>query len=118
VAGVIAGTALAVPTAAFAATGSPPGPGSLADAEVLGALAPARLAVVTSGPARPFVLDLGAQARLCPADGKAVSGSLRLPAEALIRLVTGRLDRAHTPAGTVAEGRSSLEELRRLYPGS
>jgi hypothetical protein len=63
------------------------------------------------------VLDLGAQARLDPADDGEVSGSLRLPAEALIRLVAGRLDPAHTPAGTVAEGRPSLEELRRLYPG-
>jgi uncharacterized protein (TIGR03083 family) len=72
---------------------------SMADAEVLGALAPARLTVVTSDPARRFVLDLGAQARLCPADDGEVSGSLRLPAEALIRLVTGRLDPAHTPRG-------------------
>jgi uncharacterized protein (TIGR03083 family) len=90
---------------------------SMADAQVLGALAPARLTVVTSGPARRFVLDLGAQARLDPADDGEVSGSLRLQAEALIRLVAGRLDPAHTPAGTVAEGRPSLEELRRLYPG-
>jgi len=72
---------------------------SMADAEVLGALAPARLAVTTSAPARRFVLDLGAQGRLCPADDGEVSGSLRLPAEALIRLVTGRLDPAHTPRG-------------------
>jgi hypothetical protein len=90
---------------------------SLADAEVLDTLAPARLTVVTSDPARQFMLDLGAQARLCPAEDGQVSGSLRLPAEALIRLVTGRLDPAHTPAGTVAEGRPSLDELRRLYPG-
>jgi hypothetical protein len=47
-----------------------------------------------------------------------VSGSLWLPAEALVRLVAGRLDPAHTPAGTRAEGRPSLNELRRLYPGS
>lgn len=90
---------------------------SLADAEVLGALAPARLAVVTSDPARRFVLDLGAQARLCPADDGEVSGSLRLPAEALVRLVSGRLDPAHTPVGTVAEGRPSLHQLRQLYHG-
>jgi hypothetical protein len=94
-----------------------PSGASMADAEVLGALAPARLAVVTSNPARRFVLDLGAQARLRPADDRKVSGSLQLPAEALIRLVTGRLDPAHTPAGTVAEGRPSLDELRQLYHG-
>jgi hypothetical protein len=85
---------------------------------VLGALAPARLALETSDPAQRFVLDLGVQARLCAAAGEEVSGSLRLPAEALIRLVTGRLDPAHTPAGTRAEGRPSLDELRRLYAGS
>lgn len=90
---------------------------SMADAEVLGALAPARLTVATSDPARQFVLDLSSQARLCPAEDGKVSGSLRLPTEALVRLVTGRLDPAHTPAGTVAEGRPSLDELRRLYPG-
>jgi uncharacterized protein (TIGR03083 family) len=90
---------------------------SMADAKVLGALAPARLAVATTDPARQFVLDLGARARLCPADDGQVSGLLRLPAEALARLITGRLDPAHTPAGTVAEGRPSLEELRPLYPG-
>jgi uncharacterized protein (TIGR03083 family) len=89
----------------------------LVDAEALGALAPARLAIETSDPDQRFILDLGVQARLVPADGGEVSGSLRLPAEALVRLVTGRLDPAHTPAGTRAEGRPSLDELRRLYPG-
>ena len=91
---------------------------SLADTETLGDLAPARLAVETSDPTRRFILDLDAQARLCPADEGETSGSLRLPAEALARLITGRLDSAHTPAGTRAEGRPSLDELRRLYPGS
>jgi hypothetical protein len=90
---------------------------SLADAETLGALAPARLAVTTSDPSCRFVLDLAARARLCPADDEEVSGSLRLPTEALARLVTGRLDPAHTPAGTIAEGRPFLDQLRRLYHG-
>jgi uncharacterized protein (TIGR03083 family) len=94
-----------------------PSGASMADAEVLGTLAPARLAVATSDPPCQFVLDLGTQARLYPADDREVSGSLRLPTEALIRLVMGRLDPAHTPAGTVAEGRPSLHELRRLYAG-
>jgi hypothetical protein len=62
------------------------------------------------------VLDLGEQAHLGPADGGAVSGSLRLPTEALVRLFTGRLDPAHTPASTVSEGQPSLDALRRLYP--
>jgi len=91
---------------------------SLVDDKVLGALAPARLAIETSDPARRFVLALGDQAHLGlgPAEDGEVSGSLRLPTEALVRLFTGRLDPAHTPAGTRAEGRPSLDELRRLYP--
>jgi uncharacterized protein (TIGR03083 family) len=90
---------------------------SLVDTAVLGRLAPARLAVATSDPVKRFTLDLGVQARLCPAEDGAVSGSLQLPTEALVRLVAGRLDPVHTPAGTRAEGRPSLNELRRLYPG-
>jgi uncharacterized protein (TIGR03083 family) len=89
----------------------------LVDAEMLAALAPARLAVATSDPAQRLVLDLGTHARLGPAGDGEVSGSLRLPAEALARLVTGRLDPAHTPADTDTEGRPSLDELRRLYRG-
>jgi uncharacterized protein (TIGR03083 family) len=91
---------------------------SLADPEVLGALAPARLAVTTSDPTQRLVLELAAQARLCPAGDGEVSGSLRLPAEAFARLLAGRLDPAHTPKGTSTEGRPSLDALRRLYPGS
>jgi uncharacterized protein (TIGR03083 family) len=90
---------------------------SRVNAAVLGTLAPARLAVATSDPAGRFVLDLDVQACLRPAGDGDVSGSLRLPTEALIRLVTGRLDAAHTPEGTVAEGRPSLDELRQLYAG-
>jgi uncharacterized protein (TIGR03083 family) len=94
-----------------------PSGASLVDPTALARLAPARLDIATSGPAQRFVLDLGAQARLCPAEDGKVSGSLRLPTEALVRLVTGRLDPAHTPAGIFAEGRPFLDELRRLYPG-
>jgi len=40
---------------------------------------------------------------------------LRLPAEALVRLVYGRLDPAHTPA---LEARGvDVDELRRIFPG-
>jgi uncharacterized protein (TIGR03083 family) len=88
---------------------------SLVDPQVLSALAPARLAIQTCDPAHRFVLDLGERARLGPADGGEVSGSLRLPTEALARLLTGRLDPAHTPASTRTQGRPSLDELRHLY---
>jgi uncharacterized protein (TIGR03083 family) len=93
---------------------------SLANPAELERLAPARLTVATSDPTLRFVLELGAQACLRPATAPAtaeVSGSLWLPAEALVRLVTGRLDPAHTPTGVRADGRPSLKELQELYPG-
>ena len=43
------------------------------------------------------------------------SHDLRLPGEAFIRLVYGRLDSAHTPP--VETGSTDLDELRRLFPG-
>jgi hypothetical protein len=41
---------------------------------------------------------------------------LRLPAEALLRLVYGRLDSDHTPASVDAGGHP-LDSLRRAFPG-
>ena len=40
---------------------------------------------------------------------------LRLPAEALIRLIYGRLDPAHTPPAEARE--VDLDELRQMFPG-
>jgi len=42
--------------------------------------------------------------------------SLQLPAEAFVRLVTGRMDRRHTPDRLVAKG-IELDQLRALFPG-
>ena len=44
------------------------------------------------------------------------SAWLRLPAEALVRLVYGRLDGEHTPASVQAEG-VDLADLRATFPG-
>ena len=41
-------------------------------------------------------------------------GTLELPSAALLRLVYGRLDRRHTPAGVHVEGRADLDELRQI----
>ena len=68
--------------------------------------------IVTTDPARTFVLDLGAPS-LEPGAG-AGTDPLVLPAEALIRLVYGRLDADHTPAG-VDDAR--LPGLRTAFPG-
>ncbi len=40
---------------------------------------------------------------------------LRLPAEAFVRLVYGRMDEAHTPA--VESAGVELDELRQIFPG-
>ena len=47
--------------------------------------------------------------------GTEVDGEVRLPAEALLRLLYGRLDPEHTPAYT-AEG-IDLDRLRAVFPG-
>jgi hypothetical protein len=52
---------------------------------------------------------------LTAAGGEDGPPDLRLPAEAFIRLVYGRLDSAHTPP--VETGSTHLDELRRLFPG-
>jgi len=44
----------------------------------------------------------------------ATSPEVELPAEAFARLVYGRLDGEHTPAG---EHGSALDILRRVFPG-
>jgi uncharacterized protein (TIGR03083 family) len=74
-----------------------------------------RLRIQTSDPERHFILDTGTAVTLTAADGEDGPPDLRLPAEAFIRLVYGRLDSAHTPP--VETGRTDLDELRRLFPG-
>jgi uncharacterized protein (TIGR03083 family) len=78
-----------------------------------------RVSVATDGPDRRFLLvsdDDGVQ--LHPVDdltGDHGTPSLELPAEAFIRLVYGRLDPDHTPAGSRDQG--TLDLLRRTFPG-
>ena len=76
-----------------------------------------RLHVSASGPQRDFTLESGETVTLAPsAAGEDTElPELRLPAEALVRLVYGRLDPAHTPP--VETRGVDLDELRRLFPG-
>ena len=77
-----------------------------------------RVHVSTSGPQRDFTLETGDAVTLEPAAAGEREGSgpeLRLPAEALIRLVYGRLDPAHTPP--VETRGVDLGELRPMFPG-
>ncbi len=53
--------------------------------------------------------------RLEPAEADGSLPHLRLPAEALVRLVYGRLDPAHPPP--VETSQVDLDELRQIFPG-
>ena len=70
-----------------------------------------------SDPQRDFTLESGDTVTLAPsAPGEDPElPDLQLPAEALVRLVYGRLDPAHTPP--VETRGVDLDELRRLFPG-
>jgi len=80
-----------------------------------------RVNVRTTAPARSFMLDVtsdgvtlhaAAEVASEPADAR-----LTLPAAALVRLVYGRLDPAHTPAEVEVSGAVTLDELRAVFPG-
>jgi uncharacterized protein (TIGR03083 family) len=77
------------------------------------------LHVVTTDPHRAFTLSLGGDAvTLTPTALTSATDvgppDLELGADALIRLVYGRLDPDHTPA---VQGAVDLEVLRRVFPG-
>jgi uncharacterized protein (TIGR03083 family) len=76
-----------------------------------------RLHVSASGPQRDFTLESGETVTLTPSAAGEDAGlpELRLPAEALVRLVYGRLDPGHTPP--VETRGVDLDELRRMFPG-
>jgi uncharacterized protein (TIGR03083 family) len=77
-----------------------------------------RVHVSADDPQRHFTLETGETVTLEPAaaeEREEDGPELRLPAEALIRLVYGRLDPAHTPP---VEARGvDLDELRPIFPG-
>jgi uncharacterized protein (TIGR03083 family) len=76
------------------------------------------ITIVTTEPTRQLVLNLSGQgSSLSPLDGTVdADAELRLPAEAFVRLVYGRLDPEHTPAEVEAEG-VELDYLRQVFPG-
>lgn len=78
-----------------------------------------KVRVTTTNPERTFILETGDAVTLVAADGEAPPelglSELRLPAEAFVRLLYGRLDPDHTPP---AESTGvDLAELRALFPG-
>jgi uncharacterized protein (TIGR03083 family) len=74
-----------------------------------------RLQVSTSNPERHFLLETGEAVSLTESGGEEDLPELRLPAEAFVRLVYGRLGPHHTPP-VEADG-VDLDELRQIFPG-
>jgi uncharacterized protein (TIGR03083 family) len=74
--------------------------------------------VTTSGPDRELALTIGEPSTMEPwsDDRAAPDATLVVPAEAFIRLLYGRLDADHTPAGITTSG-ITLDELRSVFPG-
>jgi hypothetical protein len=78
---------------------------------------PIRIRVVTSDPARDLTLAVDDEVRLEGSDSGATGGVLRLPAEALVRLVYGRLDDNHTPTIELDAPGLTLDRVRAVFPG-
>jgi uncharacterized protein (TIGR03083 family) len=77
---------------------------------------PATLTVRTTSPDMTLGLTLAEQARLTGAPERS-DGELHLPAEALPRLLTGRLRNADEARGARVDGAVCLDDLRRVFPG-
>ena len=76
----------------------------------------AEVLVTLTGPDRQFGLSLGQTPSFVetPAEPDV---TLTLPAEAWLRLATGRLRPEHTPDSVAVTGDLSLDDLRRVFPG-
>jgi len=78
-----------------------------------------RARIKVSDPDRDYLMIVADAVSMAdwPAGGLAdAHAEIAMPAEALLRLVYGRLDPEHTPASVVAEG-ADLDRLRAVFPG-
>jgi uncharacterized protein (TIGR03083 family) len=76
------------------------------------------ISVTTSNPTRHYQLELGDVAELRPAeDGPGPDGELAIPAEALLRLTSGRLKPGRPSADVAPTGSLSIDELKTAFPG-
>jgi hypothetical protein len=73
------------------------------------------LSVRTKEPERSFEIALRSDGVALSPRPTLETPDLELPGEALVRLVYGRLDPAHSP--TIVGNASDLEELRKAFPG-
>jgi uncharacterized protein (TIGR03083 family) len=76
---------------------------------------PLKVSIHTTDPEREFVLSIGDSVSLTEADGDVDLPELRIPAEALLRLVYGRLDPDHSPQ--LEASAVDLAVLRSVFPG-
>ncbi|MBI1377686.1 MAG: maleylpyruvate isomerase family mycothiol-dependent enzyme [Frankiales bacterium] len=82
-----------------------------------GSATPFRVRVGTTDPARDLVVTVADGVTIAPAEqDDSYDGSVDLPAEAFLRLVTGRLDPDHTPPFSES-GARGLADLRAAFPG-
>lgn len=72
------------------------------------------ITIATTDPSRAFTVELAPEAVTFAPGAGSVAAEVKLPAEAFVRLVYGRLDPEHTPAGDHGQ---ALEVLRRVFPG-
>jgi uncharacterized protein (TIGR03083 family) len=77
---------------------------------------PRSIHVITTDPAREFRLTLGAEPSIEPWRGGEADATLRLPAEALVRLAFGRLDADHSPE-LDEESAATLDSIRAGFKG-
>ncbi|WP_433014080.1 maleylpyruvate isomerase family mycothiol-dependent enzyme [Kribbella sp. CA-294648] len=75
------------------------------------------LLVTTTEPASEFALHLNDPVSIDLAPDGPADGTLNIPAEAWLRLTTGRLTPEHTPSTFELTGPVSLETLRKVFPG-
>jgi uncharacterized protein (TIGR03083 family) len=74
----------------------------------------ATITVATTAPERGFTIDLTPEKVTFQTGSPAAAADLELLAEGFARLIYGRLDSTHTPAG--GHG-AALDTLRRVFPG-
>jgi uncharacterized protein (TIGR03083 family) len=80
-------------------------------------VAPERtVTVATSEPERGFAVTVKATTAEFASTDVVSDPGLRMPAEAFIRLVYGRLDPEHTPASVEGDA-EALDQLRQVFPG-
>lgn len=76
-----------------------------------------RVRIVTSDPARDLLLSVSDDVRLGEWDDGQADAVVRMPSEALLRLVYGRLDTEHSPPVEIEGAGVDLEDLRQVFPG-